>query len=70
MFEELKEKSVKVKESKNIYDSFIRQAEHCGFTDDQADFIWDWVRQAVEYPQSFLHEDNYVKDEPEKNSSL
>lgn len=46
-------------ESKNYYDRFIRQALMHGFTDEQADFIWDNILTAIEYPDSFTNKDNY-----------
>lgn len=46
----------------NIYHGFIEQARAVGFTDDQLDFIWDWLLQVVEDPKPFLDPDNYVPE--------
>lgn len=47
--------------SSNYYDSFVKEARNAGFTDDQIDFIWDWVTRSIESPVIFTHEDNYSK---------
>lgn len=50
-------------ESKNYYDKFVRQGLAIGFTDDQIEFIWDWILEAILNPEAFTHNDNYKKDE-------
>ena len=31
------------------YDRFVRQARDVGFTDDQLDFLWDWLFEDQNY---------------------
>ena len=50
------------KESKNSYDRFVRQAIAAGFTDDQLEFLWDWLATAsLGMHETFTHPDNYSK---------
>jgi hypothetical protein len=46
---------------KNSYDLFVRQGRNVGFTDDQIDFLWDWIYAGVSNPETFTHDDNYTK---------
>lgn len=48
--------------NKNRYDTFVRQAIHAGFTDDQLDFMWEWLTiAALGMHETFTHPDNYTK---------
>lgn len=49
-----------MKKSKNYYNNFVKEGRNVGFTDDQIDFIWDWIFAAVEVPEVFTHPDNYA----------
>jgi hypothetical protein len=46
------EKKFKIitKEDENRrYDRFKRQARDAGFTDDQINFLWDWIMENQDY---------------------
>lgn len=47
---------------KNKYDTFVRQALSAGFTDEQLDFLWEWLAIASSgMSETFTHPDNYSK---------
>lgn len=52
---------MKEPENNNYYDSFVRQARAVSFTDDQIDFLWDWLYDAVKNPEVFTSEGNFSK---------
>ncbi len=57
------------KQNNNYYDRFVRQGRSANFTDDQIDFLWDWLLQLAEDPKIFLHEDNYSSNQTPKDEA-
>lgn len=50
-----------MKKNRNVFDSFVRNARAIGFTDDQIDFLWDWLYIVASDPETVTHDDNYSK---------